>query len=300
MLAQPSLDRGERLLTEAERREFDEQGYFVVRGALAPNLVDRLLAAHDRIYEEERVAGRLGPDGAMHAFAFVLRDHVYLDLLDLPSTFPLIWGLLGWNIYMYHCHLDHHPRSVPGCASWWGWHQDGGRQNFEIESQPMQPRLSVKVGYFLSDVSTPGRGNFAVVPGSHRRGSVARKQRSDGGWETPKGAVEVCAHPGDAVLFDRRVYHSRTENHSEVARRALFLAYTYRWVRERDDYPIDRASSWFQQLSPVRRQLLGAGSDARSFWGLSDDDYPLYTWLSARGLISGARNMRSPAGISTR
>jgi ectoine hydroxylase len=294
MLAQFTLDRGEGLLTDGERREFDEQGYLVVRGALAPHMVDRLLAAHDRTYEAERVAGRLGPDGAMHAFAFVLRDPVYLDLLDLPSTFPLIWGLLGWNIYMYHCHIDHHPPSAQGRVDSWDWHQDGGRQNFEIESQPMQPRLSVKVGYFLSDVSVPGRGNFAVVPGSHRGGSVARRQRRDGGWETPKGAVELCVRPGDAVLFDRRVYHARTENHSDVARRALFLAYTYRWVRERDDYPIDRSSSWFQRLSPVRRQLLGAGSGAQSFWGIGDDDYPLYESLKARGLISDARNMRSP------
>ena len=32
-------------------------------------------------------------------------------------------------------------------------------------------------------------------------------------------------------MFDRRIYHARTANRSDVVRRALFLAYTYRWIR---------------------------------------------------------------------
>jgi ectoine hydroxylase len=39
------------------------------------------------------------------------------------------------------------------------WHQDGGRQNREIETTP-RSRLSVKLAYWLSDVSEPGSGNL--------------------------------------------------------------------------------------------------------------------------------------------
>jgi ectoine hydroxylase len=46
------------------------------------------------------------------------------------------------------------------------WHQDGGRQNREIETTP-RSRLSVKLAYWLADVSEPGRGNLKVVRGSH-------------------------------------------------------------------------------------------------------------------------------------
>jgi len=45
------------------------------------------------------------------------------------------------------------------------WHQDGGRQNREIETDP-RPRLSVKLAYWLSDVSGPGRGIAADAAGS--------------------------------------------------------------------------------------------------------------------------------------
>jgi ectoine hydroxylase len=293
----PSVENGMRLLTDDQRREFDARGYLVVHGALESSMVDRLLAAHERISAEDRVAGRGGPDGALHSFGFVVRDPLYLELLDLPSTFPLIWGLLGWNIHMYHCHLDEHPRSTPSRAESGDWHRDGGRQNLEIETEAVPPRLSVKVGYFLSDLSVPGRGNFAVVPGSHRWDLLERQQRLHGAGDRPRGAVELCTAPGDAIVFDRRVYHARTQNRSDVVRRALFLGYTYRWIRERDDTPIDRTNDWFRQLSPVRRQLLGTGKDAQSFWGLGDDTYPLHDWLNAHGLISSARNMRPPTPL---
>jgi hypothetical protein len=39
------------------------------------------------------------------------------------------------------------------------WHQDSGRLNVDFESNP-RPRISLKVGYFLTDTTEVGRGNF--------------------------------------------------------------------------------------------------------------------------------------------
>jgi ectoine hydroxylase len=270
-------------LTLDQRLLFAEQGYLVVPGAVGPAFLRRLLDAHDRIYEEERAAGRLASDGSLHLFAFVLRDPDYLELVDLPATFPLVCGLLGWNIYMYHCHLDVHPPAAAPPSSRWGWHQDGGRQNLEIETHPTRPLLSVKVAYFLSDVSEPGRGNFSVIPGSHRLNQIPRPERPELGFDPPQGATPILAEPGTAVLFDRRLWHSRTENLSPFTRKAVFLGYTYRWIRPRDDYDIDPA--WRATLPPIRRQLLGEGMDAMSYWGLGDDEIPLRQWLRDRGLL---------------
>ena len=272
-----------RTLAPEQRAEFEERGFLIVPGALWPSMVDQLLETHDRIYREEASAGRLAADGSLHLFAFVLRDESYLDLLDLPGTFSIVCGLLGWNIYMYHCHLDVHPPLAAARPPRWGWHQDGGRQNLEIETEPTRPILSVKVAYFLSDVSEPGRGNFMVVPGSHRLNRMYRPEHPELGFEQPKGATPILAEPGTAVLFDRRLWHSRSDNLSDITRKALFLGYTYRWIRPRDDYPIDPA--WLERLPPIRRQLLGGGRDAMSYWGLGQDDPPLRAWLDRRGLL---------------
>jgi ectoine hydroxylase len=67
------------------------------------------------------------------------------------------------------------------------------------------------------------------------------------------------------------------------ATRAL-LAYTYRWVRERDRYP--RSSSWFRALSPVQRQLLGAAATPEGHWLPTDADVPLRAWMRERGFAA--------------
>ena len=33
------------------------------------------------------------------------RDDAFLDLLDCPTTFPKVFGLLGWNIQLFHTQL---------------------------------------------------------------------------------------------------------------------------------------------------------------------------------------------------
>jgi ectoine hydroxylase-related dioxygenase (phytanoyl-CoA dioxygenase family) len=86
-------------------------------------------------------------------------------------------------------------------------------------------------------------------------------------------AVPVLALLGTAVLFDRRLWHMRGENRSALTRKALFFAYTYRWVRARDDISIP--PELFDMITPVRAQLLGAGSSAIGHWMPGDDDAPL-------------------------
>ncbi|TMK84906.1 MAG: phytanoyl-CoA dioxygenase family protein [Actinobacteria bacterium] len=285
-VAQPSTQEAV-TFSSALREQLDEEGFLQIPGALSPAMVDRLLQVHDRVYEEERAAGSLAPNGSLHLFAFVLRDDLYLELLDCPATLPLVCGALGWNIYMYHCHLDVHPPVTGPEPLKWGWHQDGGRQNLEIETEPVRPRLSLKIAYFLSDVSEPGRGNLMVIPGSHHRNRIRRPEHPELGFEEPSGAVPILADPGTAVLFDRRLWHSRSSNRSMITRKAVFLGYTYRWVRPRDDYAMDR--SWLAGLSPVRQQLLGGGLDALSFWGLGEDLLPLKGWMEERGLVDPLR-----------
>jgi ectoine hydroxylase-related dioxygenase (phytanoyl-CoA dioxygenase family) len=193
----------------------------------------------------------------------------------------LVCGVLGWNIHMYHCHLDIHPPAAGPCVLW-RWHQDGGRQNLEIETDP-RPRLSVKVGWFLTDTAGAGRGNLRVIPGSHLRNSLARPERADLPGPPPPGAVDVLAGPGTAVVFDRRIWHARGDNTSRITRRALFLGYTFRWIRGRDSYPT--SEPWFRALSPVRRQLLGASMSVDGHWLPAGEDVPLRAWMTERGLI---------------
>jgi ectoine hydroxylase-related dioxygenase (phytanoyl-CoA dioxygenase family) len=250
-------------------------GFLAIPGALAPEAVADLVAALDRVHGEEVARGHTGPGEPMHLLGELARDDLFLELLDHPAVFPLICGELGWNIHLYHCHLDvTPPRMQPRRRPAWGWHQDGGRQNLDLDSDP-RPRMSLKVAFWLSDVSVPGRGNMLIVPGSHERNSLPRPERPELGFDPPAGAQPVLAAPGDAFIFDRRLWHSRSDNLSEHTRRAIFLAYSFRWVRPRDEFGIDPSSERFRALSPVRRQLLGEPASRHHQWGLQPDAVPL-------------------------
>jgi ectoine hydroxylase len=257
--------------------DLDRDGFVVVPAALIPELLTRVLEVVDRVYAEERAAGRLAADGSLHLLGAIAREDALLELLDLPASFPLVCDALGWNIHMYHSHLDVHP-PVPARQVPWTWHQDGGRQNLELETDP-RPRLSVKVAFFLSDVSEPRRGNLMVVPGSHRRNVLDGR---DNGAQ-PTDAMPVLAEAGTAVIFDRRLWHARSDNRSEIVRKAIFLGYTYRWIRPREDLGL--APLRLDRCSPVRRQLLGAAASETGHWLPTDDDVPLRAELELAGSL---------------
>lgn len=263
-------------LTAEERRHFEETGLLIVNDALPPDLTERLTAAVDRIWTREREEKGISPHDALFYPNFVGKDDVFVELLDWPLIFPKVWGILGWNIYLYHSHLGVTPPVAPGTErenKRLGWHQDSGRVNVEMESHP-RPRLSLKVGYFLSDTTQPERGNFYVIPGSHLRDAL---EFPEDGVSNPPGATPVCVPPGTAVLFDRRLWHSASPNYSSITRKVLFYGYGYRWLRTKDDMTVAHVLE--RCTDPIQRQLLGDGINANGRFSPTDADVPLKGWL---------------------
>ncbi|HVX46146.1 MAG TPA: phytanoyl-CoA dioxygenase family protein [Mycobacteriales bacterium] len=260
-------------LTDEERRSFEKDGFFYVRNALSTEQVAELTAVGDRIHSEERAAGRAEPNKAMFFPDFIHKDEAYLNLVDYERILPKVWDILGWNIYLYHGHMIVTPPSgQPESDKTFGWHQDSGRVNFDMETHP-RPRLSLKVAYFLSDTSVAGRGNFWVVPGSHLNDSLERPADGHG---QPEGATPVLAEPGTAVFFDRRLWHAASPNWSDVTRKVLFYGYGYRWIRTKDDMSVQ---DLWPGSSPIRRQLLGYAVNCNGHYSPSEEDVPLREWL---------------------
>jgi len=275
-------------MTPAQRAAFDRDGFLLVRGALSEAEAAYYADAIDRVYAAKERAGAVTQGGPMHLLGAVANCREAIGLIDHRSTFPLVWSVLGWNVHIYHSHLDVHPPIMAALPFRFEWHQDGGRQNRELDGEP-RPRMSVKVGYWLSDVSRPGRGNLKVVPGSHTWNRIDGPPRRDIEWPDPPDAVEVCARPGDAVFFDRRLWHARGINRSEITRKAIFFGYTLRWVTIRDETARALADL---DLSPVRRQLLGdvclgsAEAEGDHRWGHYPASTPLYQLLAEHGLLA--------------
>ena len=198
-------------LTEDERRSFNLDGYLILEDTLTAEEVERLTGVVDGLHaagkfaegrRDETISGRINKAG------FVGLDRSLFDLVAYERTLPKVWGILGWNVYLYHSHLsitDTEPGSYAPDGPTWKWHQDSGRLNQDMETEP-RPRISIKVAYFLTDVSEEGRGNFWVVPGSHLRNEI---ELPASGMGQPEGAIPVLVKPGTAVIFDRRTWHRR-------------------------------------------------------------------------------------------
>jgi ectoine hydroxylase-related dioxygenase (phytanoyl-CoA dioxygenase family) len=273
-------------MTADERARFERDGFLIVRGARDRDDLAHARKAILRAYRTAEAGGRLGADRALHQLSAVTGCPELVFLLDHPATFRYAWSLLGWNVHVHHSHFDVHPPVTGHRPFHWQWHQDGGRQNRELETDP-RPRLSVKVGFWLSDVSAPGRGNLLVIPGSHRTNWLPGPRRRDLVFPRPAGAVEVLAEPGDAIVFDRRLWHARSDNRSPLTRLATFIGYSYRWVQIRDNVGGLPQRLWWDGLTPVQRQLLGHCGDGSGdqAWGHAPDTVPLYRELAERGLL---------------
>ncbi|MBK34926.1 MAG: hypothetical protein CME26_05275 [Gemmatimonadetes bacterium] len=263
-------------LTPAERRSFNRNGYLIVRDALPKARVRKLIKATERVDVKTRKVERIGPDERVHTREFLGEDQAFIDLIAYPRLLPKVWGILGWNIHIYLAHLDVTPIEPPDSKRGvgLGWHQDTGRVNQEMETRP-RPRLSVKVAYFLSDTSEPGRGNFHVIPGSQLKDKMTfprgdRKRMVNGG-------VPILAPKGSAVIFDRRLWHSARANYWTEPRKVAFYGYGYRWLQARG--PCDVGKFW-EKMDPIERQLCrNPPSDVHGWTSPKDEDVPLKGWI---------------------
>jgi ectoine hydroxylase-related dioxygenase (phytanoyl-CoA dioxygenase family) len=282
-------------LTADERESFNSNGYLVVENALDQATVQRLLEVIDRVDARERTPEQRGK--LLSVTNIIREDEALADLLDSLTVFPKVWGILGWNIYLYHSHLDVTPPADEAALRWRvAWHQDSMRVNDEIETHP-RPRLSLKVGYYLTDVSQPDRGNTLIVPGSHLWDEI---DCPNDGQTNPAGAQPLCVRPGTAVLVDRRIWHSRSANLSGQTRKVLWYGYSYRWLRPKDKMTV---SHLYPQLDPIRRQILGDGLSNNGMYDPADGDVPLRGWLreycpeESERSLHGRSQARPPAMV---
>jgi ectoine hydroxylase-related dioxygenase (phytanoyl-CoA dioxygenase family) len=276
-------------MTVEERAQFQRDGFLVIPAVLTD---DEVTVARTAILRSKEKASRedgLPPTGALHQLSAVTNNPEIAFLLDHPKAFKYIWSLMGWNVHVYHSHVDVHPQIHERQKDWWHWHQDGGRQNRELETDP-RPMMSVKLAYWLSDVSETGRGNFTVLPGSHLTNWLPGPPSRGVPWPRPEGALQITANPGDVVVFDRRLWHARSDNYSPITRVGAFFGYTYRWVAGRDDVAGLRDTPEWENFTSVQKQLLGGVGvgDGDHAWGHYPQSTPLYVELRRQGLLDSS------------
>ena len=96
-----SAEALQNLLTPEEEEQFAERGYFVVPSALAPEQVASVLDSVAKVDDAFRLSMGIAETERMDlldclgAATSVGEGELLLDLVDLPTTFPKVWGLLS-------------------------------------------------------------------------------------------------------------------------------------------------------------------------------------------------------------
>lgn len=230
-----------------------DEGWSVL-GVLDGSLSRRLLRAVDEVADRPSAVGTAGE---FHLLSGLAQHPDLAAVVDWPPLLSIAVELLSPNVYINHSHLDVHPPHPPTGGH--RWHRDNGLMGRDMRLLWRdQPRVTLKVAVYLTDVESPDDGALEVVPRSHL--DTASRYPNE---EQPNG-VPILGPAGTVAMFDARLWHRRRDNLGSRVRRAMFMAYSYRWLTSRD-IPFDDVPEW-AGLSPIRRQLLGDNTIDPFYW----------------------------------
>jgi hypothetical protein len=248
-------------LTLEQRRAMDEDGFFVVPGALDLETVSRATQAVDRLahaFLNKPVVLDRPEYNQLDLRPGLLREPALRELVAHSSTVPLVVQFMGPNIHLHStaiiCKRPENPDLPPFRR---GWHRDI-RIARDLGHVGL-PRVGIKVCYCMTDFHSDRCGMTLMARGTHLREEplVIPKGEVD-----PSG-VEVCdlhLDAGDALFFENRIFHTAAPNLSDRPSKVLMYGYAYRWMRQ-EVYLENPDPGTLAGVYPIMRQLLGGYRD---------------------------------------
>ena len=243
------------MLTAAQRQFFDENGYLVVPDVLSPEMIDRLTKVSDRLIESFDANGAY-----VQRRPGIVQEPDFHLLLTQSPTVPLVAQLLSPNIQLHTTAIIYKfPEPADEeIVNQRGWHRDSGLA--EDLKHKNVPRVSIKVGYCLTDFKQPRSGFTLFASGSHLIDTPLPIPK---GEVDPVGTVELRLNPGDAFLFENRIFHTSAPNLIDRVSKVVIFGYAYRWMggAHRAMSLVQPDDTVLAQVDDVAKQLLGETND---------------------------------------
>lgn len=214
------------IINDEQARSWNENGFFLLRGAFTPAEIDAVLSEIDPI--EARVAEFLHnhPDRKV----FIAEDGNITFTTHLVTMSPhlrqfcrhrvfrdLAHDLIGPNVRLYWDQAVYkkpeRPREFP-------WHQDNGYTYVE-------PQQYLTCWVALTDATTDN-GCPWVAPGLHRQGTLTHWMTASG-WQCleadPGDATPIEAPAGSIVVFSSLTPHKTGPNRSAAVRKSYIVQF---------------------------------------------------------------------------
>jgi ectoine hydroxylase-related dioxygenase (phytanoyl-CoA dioxygenase family) len=236
------------LLSDADRRALDEQGFLALPGLLDPATVEAVVRRFDELVETE--GDQAGLEAHQEAGTARLAN-----LVDKDPLFDLIWN---------------NPRQLSAIAHVLQWQPEKvfslngrsalpgqGHQNLHVDwaSAVAPGDYQITNSIWMLDDFTAENGATRVVPGSHRWGRVPKDALADPGAPHPD-EVLVVGKAGTCVVFNSHLWHGGTLNQTAKPRRAIHAAFVRRTGPQQTVFANYLHARTYQRLTPAQRYLL--------------------------------------------
>jgi phytanoyl-CoA hydroxylase len=214
-------------ITDEQKRQLDEQGYFLLENVFTPAEMDALA---ERIEEyqrrhEEAIVRKGGTDGISRAEEITFTSHLaenddaIREFVLRPEFVKITTDLLGPDVDLY---WNQSVFKMPEGEKEFPWHQDDGYT-------PVTPSPYLTLWLSLNG-ATVENGTVSVLPGSHKRGLVPHEPSPIGlvchSADDPDQGVPVEVPAGGMAVFWSLTMHKSGVNRSKGPRKAYVIQYS--------------------------------------------------------------------------
>ncbi|MEM7537301.1 MAG: phytanoyl-CoA dioxygenase family protein [Chloroflexota bacterium] len=249
--------------TSDQWENFIEDGFLIIEDALTQDEVDEYLDAVDRV---SQVHPKYVPGEYLSVQNFVELDPILSSLIDHPRHVGYVYDVYGEQLKLQ---LSEMFLRTPSGGRNNKWHPDGARALPYGIFSPILP-LQIKIGYWLTDLTSPKMGNFVCMPGSHR-------QQYFPGYDTHESLPNekiLQVRPGAMTIMHGGIWHRVEANESDITRKNLFLAYCPSWVIAADRLTSD--PEWLATLTREQRIIMRSYTHGYDHAKPPREDFPLY------------------------
>jgi hypothetical protein len=258
------------------KRQWDEEGWLLVRGVFATERAERLHGIIEDILGQWRacdpISGKAADPDA-HAMRHYIHPSYYrahpewfptiIDAVTDPNIYDVARTIFGEDPLFRCTSVYFNPLKT---SSEGMWHRDS---QFIATSEAEEKEMVLKHAGFAEGVQiqvalVPSE-DLEYVPCSHTRWDTPEEYAircADGGKQCRSanmpGAIRVRQQPGDAVLFNANGLH-RGRYHTDKLRRAFMLTFT---TRSRPHFDQLAMQPWLLEPGYIERM----SAEARAFF----------------------------------
>jgi ectoine hydroxylase-related dioxygenase (phytanoyl-CoA dioxygenase family) len=251
-------------VTEAQKKQFDEQGYIIVENVLTPEDCQTMRDAFERIHAAENDKGghevHVEP-GARRLSNIFNKTDAFDKCLWIPEVLAISAHALG-EIKVHGANIRDPNKGY-------------GHQELHVDvPKKFADDWWVVNSMIMFDDMTLDNGPTRIVPGSHWWAPINVPYVNIGDWEpeplspedqarVPKdllapypGEVHVTAPAGSAIICNSSMWHAGTVKKGDAHRRMLHLTYTRRDLPQQLTQLDYLTPELYNRMSPVKRYLL--------------------------------------------